>query len=35
MFVGIITGTYSSVFVATPILYVWHKSVKGGIFKKF
>jgi preprotein translocase SecF subunit len=34
MFVGIITGTYSSVFVATPILYVWDKAVKGGIFKK-
>jgi preprotein translocase subunit SecF len=34
MLVGIITGTYSSVFVATPILYVWDKAVKGVIFKK-
>jgi len=34
MLIGIITGTYSSVFVATPILYVWDKAVKGGIFKK-
>ena len=34
MFVGIITGTYSSVFVATPILWEWDKRVKGGIFKK-
>jgi preprotein translocase subunit SecF len=34
MLIGIITGTYSSVFVATPILFVWDKSVKGGIFRK-
>ncbi len=34
MLIGIITGTYSSVFVATPILYVWDKAVKGGIFKR-
>ncbi len=34
MLIGIITGTYSSVFVASPILYVWDRRVKGGIFKK-
>jgi preprotein translocase subunit SecF len=34
MVVGIVTGTYSSVFVAAPILYEWDQRVKGGIFKK-
>jgi preprotein translocase subunit SecF len=34
LFIGIITGTYSSIFIATPLLYVWNKRVKGGIFKK-
>ncbi len=34
LLVGVIIGTYSSVFVATPILYEWDKRVKGGIFKK-
>lgn len=33
MTVGIITGTFSSVFVAAPILYEWDTRVKGGIFK--
>ncbi len=34
LLVGVVIGTYSSVFVATPILYEWDKRVKGGIFKK-
>ena len=34
LFVGIITGTYSSIFVATPLLYIWNERVKGGIFKR-
>lgn len=34
MTVGLFTGTYSTVFVAAPILYIWDKSVKGGIFNK-
>ena len=34
LLVGITVGTYSSIFVATPILYIWNQQVKGGIFKK-
>lgn len=34
LFVGIITGTYSSIFVATPLLFLWNERAKGGIFKK-
>ena len=34
LLVGITVGTYSSIFVATPILYIWNQKVKGGIFKK-
>ncbi len=34
LFIGVITGTYSSIFVATPLLYEWNKRAKGGIFRK-
>ncbi len=34
LFIGILTGTYSSIFIATPLLFVWNKRAKGGIFKK-
>lgn len=34
LLIGTVIGTYSSVFVAAPILYEWDKRVKGGIFKK-
>jgi preprotein translocase subunit SecF len=34
LFVGLVAGTYSSIFVATPILYVWNHITKGKIFKK-
>lgn len=34
LLIGIITGTYSSIFVATPLLYEWNKRTKGGIFRK-
>lgn len=28
MFVGIVTGTFSSIFIATPIMMLWHRSKK-------
>jgi preprotein translocase subunit SecF len=34
LFIGVITGTYSSIFVATPLLYEWNARSKGGIFRK-
>jgi preprotein translocase SecF subunit len=34
LFIGVITGTYSSIFIATPLLYVWNQRARGGIFKK-
>jgi preprotein translocase subunit SecF len=34
LFVGLVAGTYSSIFVATPILFVWNATTKGRIFKK-
>jgi preprotein translocase subunit SecF len=34
LFIGVLTGTYSSIFVATPLLFVWNKRAKGGIFRK-
>ena len=34
LFIGVITGTYSSIFVAAPLLFVWNERAKGGIFKK-
>ncbi len=34
LFVGIVTGTYSSIFVATPLLFIWNERTKGGIFRK-
>lgn len=34
LLVGIAIGTYSSIFIVTPILYIWNQRVKGGIFKK-
>jgi preprotein translocase subunit SecF len=34
LFIGIITGTYSSIFVATPLLFIWNQRAKGGIFRK-
>lgn len=34
LFIGVITGTYSSIFIATPLLYVWNQKAKGGIFRK-
>jgi preprotein translocase subunit SecF len=32
--IGIIIGTYSSIFIATPLLFIWNERAKGGIFKK-
>ena len=34
LFIGVITGTYSSIFVASPLLFIWNQRAKGGIFKK-
>ncbi|MBD3309244.1 protein translocase subunit SecF [candidate division KSB3 bacterium] len=34
LFIGVLTGTYSSIFIATPLLFVWNKRTKGGIFRK-
>ncbi len=34
LFIGVLTGTYSSIFVATPLLYVWNERARGGIFRK-
>jgi len=34
VFIGITVGTYSSIFVATPLLFIWNERAKGGIFKK-
>ncbi|MCP4404122.1 MAG: protein translocase subunit SecF [bacterium] len=34
LFIGVITGTYSSIFIASPLLYVWNQKAKGGIFRK-
>lgn len=34
LFIGVITGTYSSIFIATPLLFVWNQRAKGGIFRK-
>lgn len=34
LFIGIITGTYSSIFIAAPLLFVWNQRAKGGIFRK-
>lgn len=34
LLIGILTGTYSSIFVATPLLFIWNERAKGGIFKK-
>jgi preprotein translocase subunit SecF len=28
LFIGIVTGTYSSIFIASVIVYLWHKKVK-------
>ena len=28
LFIGILVGTYSSIFVATPVMLLWHKDVK-------
>jgi len=30
LLIGVLVGTYSSVFVATPITLFWHKDLKGG-----
>lgn len=34
LLIGIGIGTYSSIFIATPILYIWNQRVKGGIFRR-
>jgi preprotein translocase subunit SecF len=34
LLIGVLTGTYSSIFVATPLLFVWNQRARGGIFKK-
>jgi preprotein translocase subunit SecF len=34
LLLGVIVGTYSSVFVASPILVVWHKKAGGSLIKK-
>ena len=34
LLIGIITGTYSSIFIASPLLFIWNKRAKGGIFRK-
>jgi preprotein translocase SecF subunit len=28
LFIGILVGTYSSIFVATPVMLLWHKKEK-------
>ena len=28
LFIGILTGTYSSIFVATPMVLLWHREKK-------
>ncbi len=34
LFIGVLTGTYSSIFIAAPLLFIWNERAKGGIFKK-
>lgn len=34
MLTGVIVGTYSSIFVASPIVAVWHKRLRGGVKDK-
>ncbi|PID57731.1 protein translocase subunit SecF [candidate division KSB3 bacterium] len=34
LFIGVLTGTYSSIFIATPLLFEWNNRSKGGIFRK-
>ncbi len=34
LLIGMITGTYSSVFVAAPLLSLWHEKAKTGFKKK-
>lgn len=34
LLIGVITGTYSSIFVASPLLFVWNERARGGIFKR-
>ncbi|PIE35353.1 protein translocase subunit SecF [candidate division KSB3 bacterium] len=34
LFIGVITGTYSSIFIASPLLFVWNQKARGGIFRK-
>jgi preprotein translocase subunit SecF len=28
MFIGIVTGTFSSIFIATPVMLLWHREKK-------
>lgn len=32
--IGILTGTFSSIFIATPVFYWWHRGNREGILKK-
>ena len=34
LFVGVVTGTYSSIFIATPLVMWWHKGKRPDISKK-
>ncbi len=34
LFIGVITGTYSSIFIASPLLFLWNQKARGGIFRK-
>ena len=34
LLVGIVTGTYSSIFTAAPLLVVWEKKSWGSLFRK-
>jgi len=34
LLIGVIVGTYSSIFVASPLLVVWHVRTGGSLIKK-
>jgi preprotein translocase subunit SecF len=34
MLLGVVVGTYSSIFVASPIVYIWRKDTKKVVVKK-
>jgi len=34
LLIGVVVGTYSSIFVASPLLVVWHVRCGGSLIKK-